>query len=146
MAMFIQELSRRTGVSTKAIRYYESIGLLAPPQRAANNYRVYTAEAVEKLRFIAAARTLDFSLTDIADFIEARNKNQLPCRRVVDSLDRRIADIDRRIADLVALRETIVTVQQQARHLAPDQPCDEQCVCDLLSNRDGRRQTNDERT
>ena len=40
--MFIQELSKLTGVTAKAIRYYESLGLMPLPRRAGNNYRVYT--------------------------------------------------------------------------------------------------------
>ena len=40
--MFIHELAKQTGVPTKTIRYYESIGLPPPAQRAANNYRQYT--------------------------------------------------------------------------------------------------------
>ena len=57
--MFIQELAQLTGVSTKTIRYYESIGLLPPPQRAANKYREYARAAVDRLRVIASARRYD---------------------------------------------------------------------------------------
>ena len=66
--MFIQELAQQTGVTPKTIRYYEAIGLLPPPERAENNYRIYSQETVDRLRFIAAVRTLDFSLADIATF------------------------------------------------------------------------------
>ena len=68
--MLIKELSKLTGVTPKAIRYYESIRLLPPPQRANNNYRVYSQDAVGRLRFILAARGLDFSLAHIAEFLE----------------------------------------------------------------------------
>ena len=131
--MFIHELAQQTGVTAKAIRYYESIGLLPPPQRAENNYRLYSQAAVERLRFIAAARALDFSLADIAEFLEARDKNQLPCHRVLDSLDQHLAEIDRRIADLLALRETLTGIRREARNLPPDNKCNEQCVCYLLT-------------
>jgi DNA-binding transcriptional MerR regulator len=136
--MFIQQLAHLSGVTTKAIRYYESIGLLPCPQRADNNYRVYTAEAVERLRFIVAARALDFSLADIAEFLEARDAQQLPCQRVLDSVEQRIQDLDRRIADLLALRETLSGILQEAQDLPPDNQCSEQCVCDLLTV-DGRK-------
>jgi len=42
--MRIGELARQTGVPEKAIRYYEQVGLLPPPQRMENNYRLYTPE------------------------------------------------------------------------------------------------------
>ena len=88
--MFIQELAQLTGVSAKTIRYYESIGLLPDPPRAENNYRQYPPEAVERLRFIITARALGFNLTDISEFLIARDKGKLPCKRILDSFDQRI--------------------------------------------------------
>ena len=131
--MFIQELTQLTGVPAKTIRYYESIGLLPAPQRAENNYRRYTPEAVERLRFIVSARSLGFSLADIGEFLTARDAGTLPCKRVLDSFDERILDIDRRIADLLALRDTIVRIRTEGASLPPDKKCDEQCVCYLVN-------------
>ncbi len=131
--MFIRELSQLTGISTKTIRFYESIGLLPQPARAANNYREYSAAAVERIRFIAGARALGFPLTDVAEFLQARDDHQLPCHRVLDSLDRRISELDRRIADLIVLRETLIAIQCQAQNLPQTDNCDERCVCYLLT-------------
>lgn len=131
--MFIRELSQLTGISTKTIRFYESIGVLPHPARAANNYREYSAAAVERLRFVAGARALGFPLTDVAEFLQARDDQQLPCHRVLDSLDRRIDELDRRIADLLVLRETLTRIHRQAQNLPRTDNCDEQCVCYLLT-------------
>lgn len=131
--MFIQELARRTGVSAKAIRYYESIGLLPPPQRADNNYRCYTPAAVERLRFIASARSLGFSIADIAEFLEVREGGTLPCHQVLNSIDQRLADLDRRIADLLALRETLDRIRREGSALPVQDTCSEQCVCYLIT-------------
>ncbi|MEM7030784.1 MAG: MerR family transcriptional regulator [Chloroflexota bacterium] len=138
--MFIKALSQRTGVSTKTIRYYESIGLMKPPERADNNYRVYPPEAVERLRFIVAARSLDFNLTDIAQFLEAQDDEQLPCHRILASLKERIVEIDRRLADLLALRDTLTAIQAEAKNLPADAECNADCVCNLLavSQKDGQ--------
>jgi MerR family transcriptional regulator, Zn(II)-responsive regulator of zntA len=130
--MFIREFSRRTGVSTKTIRFYESKGLLPRPARAANNYRQYTTKAMERLQFIAAARALGFSLKDVAEFMKARDDHQLPCQRVLDSLDTRVAELDRRIADMVALREMLTGIQTQAKNLPQAHTAQEECVCYLL--------------
>jgi DNA-binding transcriptional MerR regulator len=56
--MLIHELAQRTGISAKTIRYYESVGLLPPPQRARNQYRLYTEHDAVLLRFIVGARSL----------------------------------------------------------------------------------------
>ena len=131
--MFIKELAKQTGIAAKTIRYYESIGLIPPPQRAENNYRRYTPADAERLRFIVSARSLDFSLNDIAEFLAARNDGLLPCRRVLDSLDQHLAEIDRRIADLLALRETLDHLRREGEAL-PATIRDEQCVCYLLTD------------
>jgi MerR family transcriptional regulator, copper efflux regulator len=133
MTMFIHELAQLTGVPAKTIRYYESIGLLPDPQRAANNYRQYKPDAVERLRFIVSARSLGFNLADIGEFLAARDKGMLPCKRVLDSFDQRIIDIDRRIADLLALRDTLNRIRSDGAALPPDKKCDEQCVCYLIT-------------
>lgn len=130
--MFIQELSKVSGVSAKTIRYYESVGLLPAPSRADNNYRQYTPEAVERLRFIVSSRSLGFSLADIGEFLKARDAGTLPCTRVLDSFDQRILDIDRHIADLLALRDTLTRMREIGAALPADKKCDEGCVCYLI--------------
>jgi hypothetical protein len=51
----IGELALRAGVTTKTIRFDERKGILPPPRRAANRYRVYGDEAVDRLRFVKRA-------------------------------------------------------------------------------------------
>ena len=108
--------------------------MLPDPERAENNYRQYTPEAAERLRFIVTARGLGFNLTDIGEFLTARDAGTLPCRRVLDSFDQRISEIDRRIADLLALRDTLQRIRSDGAALPPDKQCDEQCVCYLASH------------
>lgn len=132
--MFIQDLAQVTGVSAKTIRYYESIGLLPKPERAENNYRQYSNDIVERLRFIVSARSLGFTLSDINDFLKARDDGTLPCHKVLDSFDQKIMEIDRRIADLLALRETIARIRKDGEALPLNKKCDEQCVCYLIEH------------
>jgi DNA-binding transcriptional MerR regulator len=133
MTMFIHELAQVSGVSAKTIRYYESIGLMPDPPRAENNYRQYPLDAVERLRFIVSARSLDFSLTDIAEFLSARDEGTLPCKQVLDSIEDRIADIDRRIAGLLALRDNLSRVRADGEGLPPDKKCDDDCLCYVIT-------------
>jgi DNA-binding transcriptional MerR regulator len=130
--MLIRELAEQTGVPAKTIRYYESIGLMPRPPRAANNYRRYAPADAERLRFIAGARSLGFSLDVIADILSARDGGEAACRRVLKTLDQRLAEIDRRIADLVALRETLTQLRREGAALPLDDVRGEHCVCYLL--------------
>ncbi len=130
--MVIHELAKRTGVPAKTIRYYESLGLLPRPKRAANNYRQYAPADVERLRFIASARSLGFSLDDIAEILAARGKGIASCQRVLDAVDRRLTDVDRRIADLLTLRDSLRQLQSEGAILPRDDVQGEHCVCYLL--------------
>jgi DNA-binding transcriptional MerR regulator len=133
MNMLIHELAQLTGVSTKTIRFYESVGLLPNPQRADNHYRLYSEADVELLRFIVGARNLEYSLAEIAGFLEARVKGSLPCQQVLDSLDARLAEIEQRIEELQMVRATLSQIRQQATTRPQPPTCDEQCVCHLVT-------------
>lgn len=130
--MFIRELAQTASVPAKTIRYYESIGLLPRPKRAANNYRQYTPADIERLRFIAGARALGFSLNDIAEILAARDKSIAPCQRILDGVAKRLNEVDRRIADLLSLRDSLQRLQSEGARLPLDDVRGERCVCYLL--------------
>src|SRR5439155_15385825 len=74
--MLIGEVADRSGVSTKAIRYYEDIGLLPPPERTASGYRDYAASVVDRLAFIRAAQAVGLSLGEIRGVVALRDEGQ----------------------------------------------------------------------
>lgn len=130
--MFIHELATATGVPAQTIRYYESIGLVPRPQRAANNYRQYTSADAERLRLIAGARGLGIALDEIREILAARDNGIAPCDRVLNTLTQRVAEIDQRIADLLTLRESLKQLHAQGKILPRDDVAGERCVCYLL--------------
>jgi MerR family copper efflux transcriptional regulator len=132
MDMHIRELARQAGVSAKTIRYYESVGLLPPPRRAANQYRLYTEHDATLLRFIVGARGLGYSLAEITQFLAVGENGSLPCQQVLASVDTRLSDIERRIADLQAVRDTLRRIRSAAASRPQPRECDDQCVCHLL--------------
>jgi MerR family Zn(II)-responsive transcriptional regulator of zntA len=132
--MLIHELAQHTGVPTKTIRYYEDIGLLPPPARQANNYRQYTEAAVERLRFIASARSFGFSLEEIAKILVIRDAGMAPCDHALATLHEQLADIDRRIADMLALRDTLRHLYETGVTLPRDDVAFERCVCSLIKS------------
>lgn len=132
--MLIRELAQASGVPAKTIRYYESISLLPKPQRANNDYRVYSAADVERLRFIAGARTLGFSLDDIAEILAFRERGEAPCFYVLGLLESKAAEIETRIADLQALQRDLRRLRRQARSLPLDDVDGKACICHLIQN------------
>ena len=67
--MRIGELADRLGVTTKSIRFYESIGLLPDPARTASGYRDYAEADAERLTFIKTAQRLGLSLDEIREIM-----------------------------------------------------------------------------
>lgn len=65
--MRIGQLAQIAGIDTQTIRFYEQQGLLPPPERQENGYRVYTEKHGEWLAFIRRCRILDLSLTEIRE-------------------------------------------------------------------------------
>src|SRR6185437_705066 len=63
--MQIGDLARETGKTVRAIHLYEELGLLAPAARSKGRFRLYTREALTRIRWIGKLQEMGFSLTDI---------------------------------------------------------------------------------
>jgi DNA-binding transcriptional MerR regulator len=127
----IGELARRSGTTTKTIRYYEAIGLLDPPARTPSGYRDYEADALERLAFIRAAQALGLTLGEIRSIIALRDDGQTPCGHVLDLLRGRADELDQRIAELRTLRGELQHLVERAERLDPAD-CDPDGVCHLI--------------
>ena len=66
--MKIGEVALKAGVTNRAIRHYEELNLIKS-NRLSNNYRVYSKEAVDKVKFISRARKLGFSINECSSLI-----------------------------------------------------------------------------
>jgi MerR family copper efflux transcriptional regulator len=129
--MRIGAVAQQAGLSTKAIRYYESIGVLAQPDRTASGYRDYTPETCERLRFIRSAQAVGLSLGEIREILAYRDRGETPCSHVRELIRRRATQIDQEIAQLETMRTELRRLERRARTLRPED-CAPLDVCHVI--------------
>lgn len=115
MDMTVGSVAEKVGVSAKAIRLWETNGLLPPAERTAAGYRVFTDDDLGVLRFIRQAKALGLTLSEIKDILELQRGGAAPCDRVTELLDAHVREIDRTVADLRELRRTLTAARRAAK-------------------------------
>lgn len=108
--MNIGQASRATGVSTKMIRYYESVGLIRPADRTDSNYRDFGERDVRELQFIRRARDLGFSVQEIGHLLSLWRDRDRPSREVKSIAEKHVADLDARIAEMQVMADALRTL------------------------------------
>mgnify|MGYP001549971814 FL=1 len=131
--MLIKQYSELTNLPSKSIRYYEDIGLLPEPNRLDNGYRDYDAADVERARFVAGARSLNFSLDDIKEILNLREQREAPCRVVLDLLQEKADEISRRITELQRMEVELRELHRLGLTFPTDDVDGKDCVCHLVS-------------
>ena len=121
----INEVAIETGLTTRAIRYYEEMGLLEPAGRSDGSYRLYDASDLERLRFIKSLRDdAGFSLAQVGQLLEdelARERNRDRLKTTQDPEERRAllldagTRVDGQIATLEAKAARLATMIEAAK-------------------------------
>jgi DNA-binding transcriptional MerR regulator len=112
----IGDLAARSGVKVPTIRYYEQTGLIDPPARTAGNQRRYGKQALNRLRFIAHARAMGFSMDSLKAMLRLSRHKEAPCADVDDIVRARLQEVDERLARLTRLRTELVSMLDSRRH------------------------------
>jgi len=131
--MKIQQFSQLTGLSTQTIRYYESIGILPPPQRSPNGYRDYSEKDAERAQFIAGVRSLDLSLDEIAEILAMRDRREAPCRTLLDLIEQKANQIEERIELLKQMEVDLRKLHKLGLTFPTDDVDGKNCICHLVS-------------
>lgn len=127
--MRIGQVAEATGVSTKALRFYEREGLLDEPERTASGYRNYSKSAVDRVAFVKRSQAAGLTLRQIGEILAVRDGGRAPCAHVAALVDERIGEIDRRLRELRGVRQQLRDLRGRLDELDPqDCPADEICV------------------
>ena len=117
------ELAKAAAVNLETIRFYERQNLLPKPPRTAAGYRVFPAEAVQRLRFIRRAQTLGFSLKEIKELLALSVTRGTSCQTVRVRAEKKIADIEQKITALEAMRKALRKLADSCRGRGPLAKC-----------------------
>lgn len=123
--MNIGQAAKATGISTKMIRYYESIGLVAAPHRTESGYRVYLDDDLHTLRFINRARDLGFSVEQMRDLLTLWRDRDRVSADVKAIARAHIAVLAEKARALAAMSETL-------QHLAETCHGDDRPSCPII--------------
>jgi len=104
--MNIGEISERSGLPAKTIRYYEDIGLITPA-RSENGYRLFGAQDLHKLTFLARARALGFSIEDCRTLMALYEDDTRASADVKHVAIQHLHRIEEKIEQLQSMRQTL---------------------------------------
>ncbi|WP_438918999.1 Cu(I)-responsive transcriptional regulator [Kosakonia cowanii] len=128
--MNISDVAKKTGLTSKAIRFYEQKGLVTPPFRGENGYRSYNQQHLNELTLLRQARQVGFNLEECGELVNLFND---PARHSADVKARtlqKVAEIERHISELQAMRTQLLTLAEAC-------PGDEGADCPIMDNLSG---------
>lgn len=100
--MQIGQVTRHTGLSVDAIRFYERRSLLPKPPRTAGRFRLYSGDDVARLDFIKRMQHLGFSLQEVRQLLDLRTRRDA-CHEVKDLLKTKLDGVRSKILRLKLL-------------------------------------------
>lgn len=125
--MNISDVAKKTGLTSKAIRFYEEKGLVTAPIRTDNGYRSYSTKHVEELTLLRQARLVGFTLDECRELVTLFHD---PARHSADVKARtlqKVADIERHITELEEMRQRLLALAEQC-------PGNEDADCPIINN------------
>lgn len=105
--MNIGQAAQASGLSVKAIRYYEDMGLVIPSRDRNNDYRIYSSDDVERLRFLQGARAAGFGVDECSELLALYLDPARRCEQVKALVIEKICQVDLQLASMATLRETL---------------------------------------
>ncbi|MBO8133696.1 Cu(I)-responsive transcriptional regulator [Dickeya fangzhongdai] len=124
--MNISDVAKKTGLTSKTIRFYEEKGLMTAPLRCENGYRSYDLHHIEELTLLRQARQVGFTLEECRELVTLFND---PLRHSADVKARtlqKVDDIEQQIEELKAMRLRLLT-------LAESCPGDSSAECPIIT-------------
>jgi DNA-binding transcriptional MerR regulator len=127
----VAEVGRLTGLSRKALRHYEELGLVNPATRTDAGYRLYDSEALRRIELVNRAKVLGLRLSEAKEFLHVAEGccgDHHP--ELAALVEGKLAETEQRIAELLSLRSTLEGVLERLASNEGLHRCEEAlCTC-----------------
>lgn len=121
--MKIGELSKLFNIPRETIRFYEKEGLIIPPNRNDNNYRSYSENHIERLRFIKNCRSLNMSHREIKKLLDLVDNNSNDCQLVESVINTHLINVRENIEKLINLEKELIILQEHSDEIGSRYKC-----------------------
>ena len=105
--MNIGKAAKLSGLTVKAVRYYDNIDLVKPFQNISSGYREYNKEDVLKLKFVGKARKFNFSIEECRELLSLYENKSRPSKDVKKLTLEKISQIDEKLKQLKNLKDEL---------------------------------------
>jgi MerR family mercuric resistance operon transcriptional regulator/MerR family gold-responsive transcriptional activator of gol and ges genes len=119
----IGRLAKAAGVNVQTVRYYERRKLLPPTSRMPSGYRLYSDDALRRLRFIRNAQALGFTLWEIAELLNLRVSSVTRCGDVKRKAQAKLMGVNEKVRDLQALARALRSLIETCQAGEPTDRC-----------------------
>lgn len=111
--MYIGKVSKLTGATPKAIRHYEAIGLINPPNRK-GEYRYYSDSDVAVINFIKLAQQYGFKLSELQTLVKQIGEDsKVSSESLIVAIQEKQKDIQEQLAKLTSLNDNLSELSSQ---------------------------------
>jgi DNA-binding transcriptional MerR regulator len=113
--MLINELSKKTGISTHTIRFYEKSGLIEGKQDEtvkSNNYFHYDDITIEKLEFINDAKSVGFTIKEIGQIINAWYNKKYTKTHKLEILEEKLKSLEQKMKEIKEMKKQILQFKE----------------------------------
>jgi DNA-binding transcriptional MerR regulator len=130
----IGEVAKRSSLTVDAIRFYEKRKLLPKAVRSAGRFRLYGEDAIERLRFIQQMQGLGFSLREVGELIQLREREVDACESVQELLRAKLFDVRAKLQELRHLESELETDLQKCNRELNHRRRRAACACPVLDD------------
>lgn len=128
--MNISDVAKKTGLTSKTIRFYEEKGLVTAPMRSDNGYRSYAPKHIEELTLLRQARQVGFNLEECQELLALFHNPERHSADVKARTLEKAADIARHIEELKGMHQRLLAMAELC-------PGDEGAECPIMNNLSG---------